>query len=202
MEEICSSIAVWLSLTFIGRIVGSLFERYSGLSVPDLHFRMFLLSAISPLPILIVIHLLSRLDYGGYFPFYQCIYVLGFPLILLGDMLANLLTNTFPFELPSLRLWVYDILFVLQWILWGQLLAVVIRLRRQVDPTTGRLDPIARVTITAGEGIGEAIGGAIDEPYQEFTARYGKRQVEAIFILAGGLLFLLLVCLLVVYSLD
>jgi hypothetical protein len=98
-------------------------------------------------------------------------------------------------------LWVYDILFVLQWILLGQLLVVVIRLRRQVDPTTGRLDPIARVTITAGEGRGEAIGGSIDEPYQKSTARYGKRQSEAILILAGGLLFLLLVCLLVVYSL-
>jgi hypothetical protein len=81
---------------------------------------------------------------------------------------------------------------VLAWVPCGQILALIFRLRRQVDPNTGKLDPLAVVPITANN--------VVDEAYQALTTRYGKRQADQILALTGGLLFLLLVCLVVIFS--
>jgi hypothetical protein len=203
MEAICEIaiiVALGILATQFGKIITSIADRFRDLSIPVLHFRLFILSVIATLPLLLIVHYFAQFDWGGYMPLYQLVYLLGIPLILLGEPLVELFQNTFSIRAFSLDLWVLDLLLVLQWILWGQILAIIIRLRRQDDPTTGIVDPIARVTIAASEEIADGIAEAIDKPYQKFTARYGMRQAEAILILAGGLLFILLVCLLVVYS--
>jgi hypothetical protein len=190
MEAICT-IAVLLALgglaALIGKSISAMARRYGELPAPALHFRLFILPVIATLPLLLVIHRMASFDWGGYFPLYQLLYLLGLPLILLGQPVTELLENTLSFHLSSLDLWVLDSLLVLQWILWGQILAMIIRISRQSDPSSGKADRIVMM---------------ISQPYQKITSRYGKKQVEGIIVLVVGLLFICLVCRLVIVTLH
>jgi len=189
MEAICT-IAVLLSLgalaTLIGKSITEIVCRYGELPASALHFRLFILPVIATLPLLFVIHRMASFDWGGYFPLYQLLYLLGLPLILLGQSITEFLENTLSYRMSSLDLWVLDSLLVFQWILWGQILAMIIRISRQSGPATDKADRIVMM---------------ISQPYQKITSRYGKKQVEGILVLAVGLLFICLVCRLVVVTL-
>jgi hypothetical protein len=111
---------------------------------------------------------------------------------------------TFPFVLGFLTSLDWEISYIcspllmllaLPWIPYGQIMAVIFRLRRQVDPSTGEMDSIAEVFYA---GLDE-IRNAISKPYLRLAKRHGKRQIDQILVLTGGLVFLSLICLWVFY---
>lgn len=193
MEAICEIailIAFGVLATQFGKLISYVADRYRALSIPALHFRFFILSAFATVPSLLVIHEMASFDWGGYFPLYQLIYLLGLPLILLGQPITELLENTFSISASSLDLWVQDSLLVLQWILWGQLLAAYIGAQRQEGPGH-KLSIITQETLEGFLLLMAKAGHRIEK-------RYGQTAV----MIAGfaiGFMILLSVCSLLVW---
>ena len=119
-----------------GGLIASVVRRYGYLPAAALHRKMLSLSLLVTVPMLLaVIPLHTTDDWAGYLPPNVFVYALGIPLILLGEPVSELLQNAYSIRIPSLYLWVMDALLILQWILWGQLLAIVIRDGRGKEPS-------------------------------------------------------------------
>jgi hypothetical protein len=189
MEMICEIFCSWV-IGFLGlvfaRILSWVVRGYEDLPAGILHLRLFGLSAAVTLFFVVIAHSLALLNWPG-FPFFQLIYLIGFPLTLLGELLSEFLDHTTLFNVPSLNLWVRDILFLIQWVFWGQLLSIYIRAKRQEGPGY-EVSIFAQNTIKAISRLVEKVEVNIREKHGETGVKITGLTIGLIIIVSGCLL--------------
>jgi hypothetical protein len=131
MDFICEGsflVAIIIAYSISRKLIPWGYTKLKELPDVGLHITLLALSVSSSL---LSSAILIKFSEGGLWFCAGFLLILGIPLTFLSESVVELLQNTPSINFPSLDLWVPGLLLCIQWIIWGQVIAAIIRITRE-----------------------------------------------------------------------